>query len=56
LRVVSQLSQSLSGPVLSSNLCLAWDSLQTAGIDLAERAPTPSLPLLGGWEHLIDAL
>ena len=56
LRVVSQLSQSLSGPVLSSNLCLAWASLQAAGIDLAERAPTPSLPLLGGWEHLIDAL
>ena len=56
LRVVSQLSESLSGPVLSSNLCLAWASLQAAGIDLAERAPTPSSPLLGGWEHLIDGL
>jgi len=41
---------------LSSNLCLAWASLQTASIDLAERAPTPSSPLLGGWEHLIDGL
>lgn len=56
LRVISQLSESLSGPVLSSNLCLAWASLQTAGIDLAARAPTPSSPLLGGWEHLIDRL
>lgn len=56
LRIVSQLSKSLSGPVLSSNLCLAWASLQEAGIDLAERAPTSSLPLLGGWEHLIDGL
>ena len=56
LRVVSQLSESLSGPVLSSNLCLAWASLQTAGIDLAERTPTPSSPLLSGWEHLIDGL
>ena len=33
LRIVSQLSKSLSGPVLSSNLCLAWASLQEAGID-----------------------
>lgn len=56
LRVISQLSENLSGPVLSSNLCLAWAALQEAGISLAERAPTASLPLLGGWEHLIDGL
>ena len=56
LRVVSQLSQSLSGPVLSSNLCLAGAPLQPGGIGLAEGAPAPSLPLWGGWEHLIDAL
>lgn len=56
LRTIVQLSASLPGPVLSSNLCLAWASLQGAGIDLAERAPTSSLPLLGGWEHAIERL
>ena len=56
LRTIVQLSASLPGPVLSSNLCLAWASLQGAGIDLAERAPTSSLPLLGGWEHEIERL
>ena len=56
LRIVSQLSQSLPGPVLSSNLCLAWATLQIAGIDPGALAPTTNMPLLAGWQPRIDQL
>jgi hypothetical protein len=42
--------------VLSSNLCLAWASLQVAGIDFGALAPTAHMPLLAGWAPRIDRL
>jgi maleate isomerase len=54
LRLVAELSAVLPGPVLSSNLCLAWATLLEAGIDLAERRPSAAMPLLSGWEHRLD--
>ena len=54
LRLVAELSAVLPGPVLSSNLCLAWATLLEAGIDLAERGPTAAMPLLAGWESRLD--
>ena len=54
LRLVAELSGVLPGPVLSSNLCLAWATLLEAGIDLAERGPTAAMPLLAGWENRLD--
>jgi len=42
--------------VLSSNLCLAWATLQIAGIDPGALAPTPKMPLLAGWAPRIDQL
>jgi len=56
LRVVAELSETLPGPVLSSNLCLAWATLQVAGIDPGALAPTTHMPLLAGWEARIDQL
>jgi maleate isomerase len=56
LRAVAELSEMLPGPVLSSNLCLAWATLQVAGIDLGALAPTTHMPLLAGWEARIDQL
>jgi maleate isomerase len=56
LRVVAELSKTLPGPVLSSNLCLAWATLRVAGIDPGALAPTPQMPLLAGWEPRIDQL
>lgn len=49
LPLIDALSGHLPGPVLSSNLCLAWSCLRSAGIHPAERAATGSLPLLAGW-------
>ena len=46
----------LSAPVLSSNLCLAWATLQAAGVDWAELSPTTQMPLLAGWEHRVGGL
>jgi maleate isomerase len=54
LRLVAELSEVLPGPVLSSNLCLAWATLLEAGIDLAERGPSAAGPLLSGWENRLD--
>ena len=54
LRLVAELSGVLPGPVLSSNLCLAWATLLEAGIDLAEREPSAAMPLLAGWENRLD--
>jgi maleate isomerase len=54
LRLVAELSEVLPGPVLSSNLCLAWATLLEAGIDLAERGPSAAAPLLSGWENRLD--
>ncbi|MDA8554732.1 hypothetical protein N9K98_05930 [Luminiphilus sp.] len=56
LRIIAQLSETLPGPVLSSNLCLAWATLREAGIDLGERKPAASMPLLGGWQGDIERL
>ena len=56
LRVVAELSQTLPGPVLSSNLCLAWATLLVAGIHLGKLAPTPHMPLLAGWAPRINQL
>ena len=56
LRVVAELSEALPGPVLSSNLCLAWATLQIADIDPGALAPTTNMPLLAGWAPRIDQL
>ena len=52
----TDIAETLSGPVLSSNICLAWATLQVAGIDLGALAPTPQMPLLAGWAPRIDQL
>jgi len=49
LPLIDSLSGHMPGPVLSSNLCLAWSCLRSAGIHPAERAATAALPLLAGW-------
>jgi maleate isomerase len=56
LQAVADLAMVLSAPVLSSNLCLAWATLQAAGVDRAELSPTPQMPLLAGWGHRVGRL
>jgi len=56
LRLIAELSAVLPGPVLSSNLCLAWAALQDGGIDFADHQPRGNLPLLAGWQGGIDRL
>lgn len=56
LQVIADLAPVLRAPVFSSNLCLAWATLQAAGVDRAELGPTPQMPLLAGWEHRIGGL
>ena len=56
LRIIAELSETLPGPVLSSNLCLAWATQQVAQIAPAELAPTTRMPLLAGWEGCLERL
>jgi len=56
LRLIADLSQELPGPVLSSNLCLAWATLQDATIDFAAHGPSAHMPLLAGWECNVSSL
>ena len=56
LRLLADLTQESGGPVLNSNLCLAWHCLEKAGVPLNDRAPGGNFPLLGGWTDGIDRL
>lgn len=56
LRVIADLSGQLSGPILSSNLCLAWATLRSAGIELAEFEPSADMPLMAGWVDRLEIL
>ena len=56
LRAIADLSGCLSAPVLSSNLCLAWATLVSAGIPPRELEPTAAMPLLAGWQDRIHRL
>ena len=56
LRLIAELSAVLPGPVLSSNLCLAWAALRDGGIDFAEHQPSGNFPLLAGWQGGIARL
>lgn len=56
LRLVAQLSEEHTVPVLSSNLCLVWQCLQRAGISAGEHAPAGPYPLLGGWGTNLSSL
>ncbi|MBP01268.1 MAG: hypothetical protein CMM25_00450 [Rhodospirillaceae bacterium] len=54
LEAILTLMEKSGKPVLSSNLCLAWDIIQSLGIDqnLPIEAPK-SHPLLNGWQSKI---
>lgn len=56
LRLVRELSAATGRPVLNSNLCLAWQCLQAAGIEPGNRSPEPGYPLLGGWHNALARL
>lgn len=56
LRLVSELTDEQQRPVLSSNLCLAWECLRRAGITANERASSERFPLLSGWREALDRL
>lgn len=56
LRLVAELSAEQSVPVLSSNMCLAWECLRRADISFNERSPGKPFPLLDGWQAGLDSL
>ena len=56
LQAIVDLQASTGKPVVSSNLCLAWACLRSAGIALGQRAPTGAFPLLGGWQDEVRSL
>ena len=56
LQIVADLAPVLRAPVLSSNLCLAWATLEAAGVDRGELGPTSQMPLLAGWEQRVGGL
>ncbi len=55
LRVIADLQPQLPGPVLSSNLCLAWQLLQVSETALGRHAPDNTYPLLAGWPATLEA-
>jgi maleate isomerase len=56
LRAIPQLALQTGKPVLSSNLCLAWALLRTAGVDAAPPKLDLGEALLGGWVERAAAL